>query len=56
MSSFGVELNMCRLLLSFVYTCMSVGEPVIKREVLGSHQPVKPRHIVVPVPNQNLDS
>ena len=53
MWSFRVKVNQCRFLL-FIYICIAVGDPVMKREVdipLTGFS----RHICVPVPNQNLD-
>ena len=39
----------------FIFFCISVGDPVIKRGGLLSHYTVYPRHIFIPVPSQDLD-
>ena len=35
-----MEANLC-MVLSFVYICVAIGDPVIKRGMEESHQPVK---------------
>ena len=42
------------LYLSFAYTCIFVGDPIITRGGLGSHKLVELRDIFVPVPSQDI--
>ena len=47
-------ISLCYLCRVFIYTCIAVGDPVIKSGGLGSHQLVWSSHIFVPVTNLDL--
>ena len=52
---FRVKANLCRFFLMFIYIyiCIAIGDPVIKREWLRSH--FNPATFLVSVPSQDLD-